>query len=86
MRRKPNKSDAAHPLPRLPTGQSATHQDETGIVAVPPAEGRHADFRVLVVVEDLTSAVGVAAQDEAGLKPSQQLRPMRQNFIYLFIF
>lgn len=50
-----------------------THQDEAGVVPVPPAEGRHADFWVLVVMENLTSAVGVSAQDEAGLKPPQQL-------------
>lgn len=49
-------------------------QDEAGVVSVPPAEGRHADFRVLVVMENLTSAVGVSTQDEAGLKPLQQLR------------
>lgn len=51
-----------------------THQDEAGVVSVPPAEGRHADFWVLVVMENLTSAVGVSTQDEAGLKPPQQLR------------
>lgn len=50
-----------------------THQDEAGVVSVPPAEGRHADFWVLVVMENLTSAVGVSTQDEAGLKPPQQL-------------
>lgn len=50
------------------------HQDEAGVVPVPPAEGRHADLRVLAIVENLTAAVGVSAQDEAGLKPLQQLR------------
>lgn len=53
---------------------SFPHQDEAGVVSVPPAEGRHADFWVLVVMENLTSAVGVSTQDEAGLKPLQQLR------------
>lgn len=46
-------------------------QDEAGVVSVPPVEGRHADFWVLVVMENLASAVGVATQDEAGLKPLQ---------------
>lgn len=54
-----------------------THQDEAGVVSVPPAEGRHADFWVLVVMENLTSAVSVSTQDETGLKPLQQLR--REN-------
>lgn len=47
-------------------------QNEAGVVPVPPAEGGHADFWVLVVMENLTSAVGVSTQDEAGLKPLQQ--------------
>ncbi len=51
-----------------------THQDEAWVVSVPPAEGRHTDFWVLVVMENLASAVGVSTQDEAGLKPLQQLR------------
>lgn len=55
-------------------GSTVPHQDEAGIVPVPPAEGRHADLQILLVVENLTSAVGVATEDEAGLKPLQQLR------------
>ena len=51
----------------------STHQDEAGVVSVPPAEGRHADFWVLVVMENLASAVGVSAEDEPRLKPLQQL-------------
>lgn len=47
-------------------------QDEAGVVPVPPAKGRHADFWVLVVMKNLTSAVGMSAQDEARLKPLQQ--------------
>lgn len=53
---------------------SPTHQDEAGVIPVPPAERRHADFWVLVVMENLTSAVGVSAQDEPGLKPLQKLK------------
>lgn len=52
----------------------STHHDEAGVVPVPPAEGWHADFRVLVVMENLASTVGVSTEDEAGLKPPQQLR------------
>lgn len=51
-----------------------SHQDEAGVVPVPPAERRHADFWVLVVMENLTSTVGVSAEDEAWFKPLQQLR------------
>lgn len=49
------------------------HHDEAGVVPVPPAEGWHTDFRVLVVMENLASTMGVSAQDKAGLKPPQQL-------------
>lgn len=58
-----------------------TDQDEAGVVSVPPAKGWYADFWVLVVMENLTSAVGVSTQDEAGFKPLQQLR--REMHIYL---
>ena len=49
------------------------YQDEAGVVSVPPVEGGHADFWVTVVMENLASAVGVATENEAGLKPLQQL-------------
>lgn len=55
------------------------HQDEAGVIPVPPAERRHADFWVLVVMENLTSAVGVSAQDEPRLKPLQQLRREKEK-------
>lgn len=63
---------------------SPAHHDEAGVVPVPPAEGRHADFRVLVVMENLTSTVGVSAQDEAGLKPPQQLRRDKPTQLHHF--
>lgn len=53
---------------------STTDQDEAGVISVSPVEGRHADLGVLVVVENLTSTVGVSTQDKAGLKPLEQLR------------
>ena len=65
----------------LREGRVFTHQDEAGVVSVPPAEGRHTDFWVLVVMENLASAVGVSAQDETRLKPLQQLR--RENSIQI---
>lgn len=36
------------------------YQDEAGVVAVPPAEGRNADLRDAVLMNNLTGTVGVA--------------------------
>lgn len=49
------------------------YQYEAGVVPVPPAEGRNADLRHLVVMEHLAGAVGVAAENEPGLEPPEQL-------------
>ena len=57
----------------VPPSRGRRYQDEAGVVSVPPVEGGHTDFWVTVVMENLASAVGVATENEAGLKPLQQL-------------
>ena len=63
-----------------------TYQDETGVVAVPPVEGRNTDLCVLVVMENLTAAVGVATENQAGLKPLQQLGGGREGIFSSYLY
>lgn len=56
------------------TNKCSHYHNETGVVSVPPTEGRHAELGDACPVEHLAGAVRVAAQDQARPEPPQQLQ------------